>query len=73
MPRNFSSWVKSWAVSSWSACMISIPGVGPSFSATLPTIATRSPSWITSGRRSRTTAPFSVLRARVSSSSTLIS
>jgi hypothetical protein len=45
VPRNFSSRVRSCAVSSWSACMIStLPASGPNRSATLPTIATRSPS-----------------------------
>ena len=74
LPRNFRICVRSWAVSSWSASMIStLPASGPSFSATSPTTATRSPSWITSGWRSSTTAPSSVLNRPTSSSRTLIS
>ena len=63
------SCVRSWAVSSWSASMILMrPASSGNCSAALPMIATCSPSWITSGRRSRTRNPPSVLTAVVSSS-----
>ena len=58
------------AVSSWLFSMMTIlPEDSGSFSATFPITATWSPSSITMGRRSRTTAPPSVWMNVVSSSS----
>ncbi len=73
-PSTLATRVRSWAVSNWSACMIVMrPASGERRVLRSPTIATCSPSWMISGRRSRTTSPPSVLTSGpVSSSSTLI-